>query len=480
MTPLKLLVAYCNEATHVATTMEYLRSFTLHSRCLVSYLHVTNGAEIDFDLNEFDAVLNSYCARLCFDGYVSRSYREALKRFRGVRLIAVQDEYDRTGTLRQAIRDLEFDVVLTCVPPAGYEFVYPRAMFPATEFVTVLTGYVPEALKRRGRSRTPLARRPIAIGYRGRRLPAHYGRLVADKFEIGRRMREVCEARGIAHDIETSDDKRIYGDAWYAFLGNCRTTLGTESGSNVFDFDGSLAARYRRLTFTNGREPSYQEFRRYTDPLEDKIAMGQISPRVFEAAALGTPMILFAGNYSGAVVPGEHYIELHKDFDNIEEVLQQVADTAALTALADRAYDHLIASGNYDYCRFVGLVDDLIERKRAEKPIGRRRSPARSRGDADGPVPDRRIDPTALERPTPEPRDPLYLRYRQLCIAHDRLTREFERLRRGSLYELLRARARLRAGVAKRWMVANMPRVATILHRLKTGLQALPSRLPPH
>src|SRR5713101_7088181 len=181
----RLLVAYSNAATHVSTTMEYLRSFKMFSRYEVSYLHVTDGAEIDLDLNRFDAVFNSYCARLCFPGYVSQSYKDALRRFRGVRLHAVQDEYDHTNVLHQAIRDLEFDVVFTCVPQDGREFVYPKALFPDTEFITVLTGYVPQTLMHLDRS--PLAGRPIAIGYRGRSLPANYGRLGFEKFEIGRR-----------------------------------------------------------------------------------------------------------------------------------------------------------------------------------------------------------------------------------------------------------------------------------------------------
>src|SRR5689334_5246964 len=102
----RLLVAYSNGATHVSTTAEYLSSIKQYSAYEVSYLHVTDNAEIDIDLNEFDAVFNSYCARLCFPGYVSQSYLDALKAFRGVRLLAVQDEYNRTNVLRRAIVDL--------------------------------------------------------------------------------------------------------------------------------------------------------------------------------------------------------------------------------------------------------------------------------------------------------------------------------------------------------------------------------------
>jgi len=403
----RLLVAYSNEATFVTTTMEYLISFNLYSRFDVSYLHVTHGAEIDFDLNIFDTVFNSYCARLCFEGYVSKSYREALKRFRGVRLIAVQDEYEHTNVLRGAIQDLQFDVVFTCVPQEERNFVYPEALFPDTNFVTVLTGYVPAKLKQRRRS-IPLAERPVAIGYRGRSLSARYGRLGFEKFEIGRGMRDICEARGIANDIDMSEESRIYGEAWYDFLGSCRATLGSESGSNCFDFDGSLAARYQELNAANGREPSYPEFRQYTDPLEGMLRMGQISPRVFEAAALGTPMVMFPGRYSDIVSPGEHYIELKKDFSNVDAVLEQLQDIGSLEAVAGRAYDHLIASGNYDYPRFVETVDAVIDRKRAEKATPQSLGLLAPADWREVPEPH-----SLIERPTPAPRDAAVLLYKQ-------------------------------------------------------------------
>ena len=420
----RLLVAYSNPATHVSTTVEYLSSFKQHSVCEVSYLHVTDGAQIDLDLNEFDAVFNSYCARLCFPGHVSQSYLDALKAFRGVRLIAVQDEYDRTDTLRRAIHDIGFHVVFTCVPQQSHEFVYPKEMFPGIEFVTVLTGYVSEALKAQREGWMPLAQRPITIGYRGRQIHGHYGRLGFDKYEIGRRMREICCARGIRHDIETSEDKRIYGEAWYDFLGQCRSTLGTESGSNVFDFDGTLEAKYRQIVVENGRELNYDEFRCYTDPRENEVQMGQISPRIFEAAATGTPMILFSGQYSGIVNPDEHYIELKKDFSNVDEVLDRIQDMDALEDLADRAYRHLIASGRYDYNRFVETVDEVIAQKLTE--LRGARTPESA---GNGRRRDYWKDPDALssleEQPTSAPRDVIYYRYKYLYWEHEALKREF-------------------------------------------------------
>lgn len=423
----RLLVAYSNASNFVATTAEYLESIARFSRFDVRYVHVTNDAELAFDLNEFDAVFQSYCVRLPVDNYVSADYLARIKAFRGVKLLAVQDEYERTGKLRSAMQDIGWHSVLTCVPPSSVPRIYPPQMFPGTEFITVLTGYVPEHLALRGKSARPLRDRQIVIGYRGRDIGGRYGRLAFDKFEIGRRMREICAARGIAHDIEWTDDKRLYGAAWYDFIGSCRANLGSESGSNVFDFDGAIEAKYRELKEARGGPVPYEAFRPYTDPIEPDYDMGQISPRVFEAAAMRTPMVLFTGRYSGLIKPDEHYIELKKDFSNVEAVLARLGDLDALEQMAQRAYDRLVTSDDFSYRRFVGLIDDTIERKAAELGMAWL-PPPRDRPD---PI-EVGVDPAALaslrEQPTRAPRHFVFFQYKYIALQNRILIDEITRL----------------------------------------------------
>ncbi len=356
-------MAYSNASNYVSTTAQYLDSIARYSNFDVRYVHVTNGAELEFDFNEFDAVLQSYCARLPFDNYLSSSFLEKLNTFHGIRLLAVQDEYEQTDKLKAGIQAIGYHAVFTCTPQDTVARVYPRQTFPQTEFITVLTGYVPEHLTNRGRAARPLRERPIYIGYRGRRLPAYYGKLGFDKFEIGRRMREICVARGIPHDIEWAEDKRIYGKTWYDFIGSCRANLGSETGSNVFDFDGLIKATYDRLAAARGGPVPFQEFRIYTDPIETQFDIGQISPRIFEAAAMRTPLILYSGRYLGAIEPDKHYIELKKDFSNVDYVLARLDDLDALEQMADRTHDRLVGSGEFSYHRFVKLIDETVTRK---------------------------------------------------------------------------------------------------------------------
>src|ERR1700758_3631232 len=105
---IRVLIPYSMSSTFTTTTLEYLLALKRYSDFDVSYVHVTHDAELDFELNAYDVVFQNYCVRLCFEDYVSRSYREALKRFRGLKVLSVQDDYDHTSTLHRAIRELGF------------------------------------------------------------------------------------------------------------------------------------------------------------------------------------------------------------------------------------------------------------------------------------------------------------------------------------------------------------------------------------
>ena len=89
--------------------------------------------------------------------------------------------------------------------------------------------------------------------------------------------------------------------------------------------------------------------------------MNQISPRVFEVVTQRTAMVLIRGRYSGLIEPEEHYIPLEPDYSDIDTVLDRVQDIASLQAMADRAYEHVIASGTNSYSTFIRRMDDVIE-----------------------------------------------------------------------------------------------------------------------
>jgi hypothetical protein len=361
--PKRILVAYSMKSTFVSTTLDYLMALKNFTDYEVEYLHVTHGAWMDFNINEYDVIFQNYCVRLCFDNNVSNDYQSALMDFRGLKIVAVQDDYDHTEKLRSAIRRLGFHVLLTCIQKEFWPLIYPKSELPGLTIIQGLTGYVPERLVERRLPVVPLSERKTWVAYRGRDIGARYGRLGFEKYEIGRRMIAICAAHGMPYDIAMDDASRVYGDAWFEFLGSSRTVLGSESGSNVFDFDGSLEEEIKAFTAAHGRRPTYQEFKHVLDPLEAPFNVGQISPRIFESATMMTPMILFRGSYSNAIEADMHYIPLEKDFSNADAVLSRLDDLEYLQGFADRAYRRLVRSGDFGYRSLARLLEDAIEQQ---------------------------------------------------------------------------------------------------------------------
>jgi hypothetical protein len=357
---LNVLVLYDYDSVHVSTIKEHLESFSSFSRHDVLYCPATRAAECSFSLNVFDVVVLHYTIRVSHpDTYLSPSFAAALRRFGGLKVLFIQDEYDNTETARRQIESLGIQLVFTCVPEASVDAIYPRARFRHVEFITNLTGFVPASLEQR-RSMKPTSERKVHIGYRGRALPYWYGDLGQEKLRIGQVMREICEKRSIPCDIEWESEKRIYGDAWYDFLASCRATLGTESGANVFDDEGSLRIGITAALQADPKLTYEQAKQRFPALREGKVKMNQISPKIFEAIVTRTALVLFEGTYSGIVQPDIHFIPLKKDFSNVDEVLAKVADTALLERMTQRAYDDVIRSGRYGYSSFVEWVDGIL------------------------------------------------------------------------------------------------------------------------
>jgi hypothetical protein len=177
-----------------------------------------------------------------------------------------------------------------------------------------------------------------------------------------------CESRGIAQDIAWTESSRIYGPRWYEFMSSCRAMLGSESGSNVFDWDGTLAAQVDRYRGEHPGAGNDEIYRAVIEPLEMPGLMNQISPRVFECVASRTALILFEGTYSGLVEPWQHYIPLRKDGSNLDEVFERLRDDAFVAAMTQRAWDDLIVSQRHGYPAFIAMVDDELEQQAALRP----------------------------------------------------------------------------------------------------------------
>lgn len=356
---LNVAIFYDEQACYTASTItEHIVSFARYSQHNIRYARGTRNAVCPYSVHYFDVIILHYSVRLCIDGLISPFLIKILSEFNGLKVLFIQDEYDKTEFTRRWMEKLQFDIVFTCVPEQHIQDIYPKERFKATKFVQNLTGYVSDSFLD-NKLFFPFEERTNYVCYRGRNLPYWYGELGRNKYEIGVKMKEYCKAWGIPCDIESEDTERIYGDAWYYFLANSRATLGTESGANIFDFDGKLRLNILREIEKNP-DYSYAKAKKQYLKNDGLIKMGQISPKMFEAILVKTVLILFEGNYSNILLPDKHYIPLKKDWSNVKEVLEKIKDINYLEKISELAYQDIIAEGKYSYKSFVKFVEETI------------------------------------------------------------------------------------------------------------------------
>jgi len=363
-----VLYVYAASQTYTRTVFEHLDSFAKFSSHEWVYCCVSNFNHDRLELRLFDAIVVHYSVRLVYDQLNDKAQAK-LSAYPRLKVLFIQDEYDHTNTAREVIKRVGFHLVFTVVPTHFIHVVYPPEQFPGVRFVNNLTGYAPVELLSQAGDYTPPSNRQCIIAYRGRPLPLRYGKLGQEKVFIGKNVKQYCERNRIAHDIAWDEAARVYGSAWYRFIASSKAMLGSESGSNVFDWDGRLEARINDYKRRHPRASDEEVYQAVVEPCEIDGAMNQISPRIFEMAAARTVMVLFEGEYSGIITPNVHYIPLNKGFSNMDDIFVFLRDAMAVDQMANRAFEDLISSGKYAYQKFVSMVDQEMEAVSAGKDI---------------------------------------------------------------------------------------------------------------
>jgi hypothetical protein len=364
---LSILLLCDDQRTHAPNVLEHIQAFRRFSRHHVDIFNPRAISRSRFlRLADYDVVVVHYTIVL----YLSEWFREQIAGFSGLKVQFIQDEYRQVDAMTERMRQLGIHVLFSSVPADSVSSVYgPR--LPGVDILPTLTGYVPAGLDERPRQ--PLKNRRLDVVYRGRSVPYWLGRLGQDKIFIGREFLARAPSTDLRCDISWTEADRIYGDAWYRFLSSSRTTLGTESGASIVDFEGSLQERTEKYLRGHPAATFDEVEREILAPFEGNAVIQAVSPRVFEAAALGTAMINFPGRYSDVIEPGVHYIPLEKDFSNFEAVTAAIRDDTLLGEMTSRAHSDLVASGRYSLQTFVTGFDREVEERVG--PVPHRRQP---------------------------------------------------------------------------------------------------------
>jgi glycosyl transferase family 1 len=357
---LRVLILSTYEGMDANAVRDYLLSFRLHSRH--DYYYVLDCRRLDgrLDLRPFDVIVIFWDVFL-LGPELADAVRQQIARAPAMKVVFLQDEYRDVRAVNQAMAELGVRLAFTCIAEADHRVFYPSETIPTLEgLYTVLPGYVPRYLEE---TRLDVdGPRVIDLGYRSRAMPFYLGDLGQDKTVIAERFQALARAQRLEGDISVLERDRLYGRQWVKFLRDCRCVLGTSSGASVVDFTGEIRRACERHLALNP-EASYPEVKaRFFADADWKVVIDTVSPRVFEAAALGCTLVQHEGLYGGVLLPDEHYICVRRDYPNTAEIIDRVQDRGFCREMAERAHRDLIASGRYSFQAFARWFDGVLDK----------------------------------------------------------------------------------------------------------------------
>lgn len=268
-----------------------------------------------------------------------------------------QDEYIHSDLICEFISDFNVNLLGTCYYEIDWSKAYPRNEIGSTELLTVLTGYLDhEALVKISPYVKPHSERSHDIGYRARKLPFWLGQHSLKKWMVTNVFLNKTKDTKFKVDLSNSEKDVFFGDAWYEFLCNCRVVLGCEGGASLLDVDGEIRRKVDEYVYANPQSEFAEVEESCFKGLDNNISLFAISPRHFEACISKTCQVLIEGHYHGIFIPNVHYIELKKDFSNIEEVLEKIKDHQLCQTIAEASYKQIALNPEYTYQAFVDLM----------------------------------------------------------------------------------------------------------------------------
>ncbi len=386
-----LLIYHHPFTNNAANIIEHINSFQNYSKFNIIKVNTALGFPSKIKGLQFPVVVLHYSLFGTYPYPMADEFRTYIAENKNSYKIAFfQDEYYYCRQRFDFLNRYKIDSVFTLLEKDSFKLVYEKYS-DVSDITHNLTGYVSDNLVELGNKLTkPFSKRHIDIGYRARQLPYYMGKGAQEKHLIAELFKKHVNDMNLKLDIETKENKRIYGGSWFGFMSECSAMLGVEAGVSVYDLNGEVRMKIDRFLEDQPSATFDEAHEAILNPYEDLVPYRMLSPRHFESAALRVAQILFEGNYSGVLKPMEHYIPLKKDFSNIKEVLELFRDVEFREEITDRAYNGLIASGEYSYRNFMvrfdehliskGFIPDLQRNYKFEKGFAVELEPKQYRG----------------------------------------------------------------------------------------------------
>ena len=355
---LKVLLLADNK--HEANVVQdYIHAFTKHSQHYIKIVNPIHDNIPDcFELLKFDIILIHYSIYILSDYFLPKDWSNIISKFSGLKVQIIQDEYRFINEMKAKMTELGISVIISSLEPKNSKLVYGENLPFVNMVITCIPGYISDNFF--SLPKQPIAERPLDIVYRGRLISPSLGLFVYEKYLIGEQIKKVAKSYDLKVDISSEEQNRIYGNKWNTFIASARATLGVEGGASFFDFNGNITKLVDEIYMNNPNADFHKVWDNLVRKYDGNIVHKTITPKLLEAIAAKTALILYPGKYREILLPERHYIELKQDLSNIDEVVKKIKDPKKLQEMVDRTYDEILHLNNISFNFFIEKIDYLL------------------------------------------------------------------------------------------------------------------------
>jgi len=254
---------------------------------------------------------------------------------RGALAVFIGNEYDLMVEKIGFCRDTSADFICSQLPIASARWLYADAT--RSRVLAMPHGLNPDVYRP-----APDVARTIDIGFIG----DVYGHFIGDieRTNLIRHFQAHGAGLGLRCEIRSG---RVPRHRWVEFLQRCRGIIGAESGTYYLDRSGALIPEVLEWCRLHPAASFEEVHARFFAGRAIEHSGKAISSRHFEPIGTKTCQLLLDGDYNGILEADEHYIAIRKDLSNLPEALERFADEGYRAAMAERAYEHVLAGHTY-------------------------------------------------------------------------------------------------------------------------------------
>jgi hypothetical protein len=370
----RTLILYTQRNLNLRQTVkQHLFSFQKDKGLDITYVNV---------INKFPKFLSNYSYDLLILHYSflggHRFFADEklwLKKTKGIDSLNVkfkvaipQDEFLYTDRLYFLFKKVNVDMILTTLySDKDIKLFYERDKLYKPSIKKVLPGYLDESIINYCiKNEINFNDRKVDIGYRGRNLNYVCGEHGEQKYNLTIFFKSFFKDKNLKFDIENTDESNhlknfvFTGEKWYDFLLSCKSVLGCEGGSSLYDKDGNITRKVKDFLKHNPKA-TFQDVKKKCFLKEDFLIENYaLGPKNLEATASKTLQILVEGNYNNVLIPWRHYIPLKKDYSNIDVVIKSLSDTELCQKIINNAYKEIALNKDYTYSHFISLIKNNL------------------------------------------------------------------------------------------------------------------------